>query len=328
MVTAEHLAAVAAIERNFASLEVGARATYVETYGVDRVATYVELHDIPYPGVYVSTEGKRLVPPALTMFHAIRLFARFDGPEMGQNGIFVEGKRRFLRPVDVGETISYEAELIDKYFLRGYYYIASRWRGLDAAGVPVIEGLSRNILGYARAERGSGPEPRRELFVLPPRGPGEASGGGAQRLAVEVGRELRGPTLVAHIPPPEAAHDAITRAASLHQHRDDLARRAGFPGGLVLNEFHLSHLLDLLIRYVGLDFLRDGDIDVKFIRPLLDGQSMTPRARVVKAEGARLQLDVWVENQDGEKVAVGLASCRSPVAVDGGAARPKNAGGG
>lgn len=311
MTTDDRSDAVTAIRELAAQLNVGQEVSSTETFDLDKVQLYANLHNLGFPGLYTAADGAQLVPPGLVMFHAIRLFATFEGPDMAQNGIFVEGKRRYHRPVTVGETISFEAELVDKYLLRGFHYIITRWQGVDSDGEPVVDGLSRNILGYARDETpGPAPEPRYELFALPPRPPLEVGDDVASTLEAEVGLELSGPTMEAHIPPGEEATNTILRGASLWQHDDGLARRAGFEGGMVINEFHLSHLFELLLSYFGLDYLRDGEIEVKFVKPLLQGQSMTPRARVVSSEGGRLSLDLWVDNDSGERIAVGAAACR------------------
>ena len=59
----------------------------------------------------------------------------------------------------------------------------------------------------------------------------------------------------------------------------------------------------------------DGEIEVKYIAPLLDKGTFIPKARIIGEEpprSGRLTLEVWGENQHGQKLAVGRASCLAP----------------
>jgi acyl dehydratase len=292
-------------------LRVGQTAQNTETFDAAKVRLYTDLHTLDFPRIYTAPDGVELVPPGLVMFHAIRHFATYEGPIMAQNGIFVEGKRRYLKPVPVGEAITFEGELIDKYLLRGFHYIITRWHGTDSTGDIVVEGLSRNVLGFLRDDTPApAPMPRYEAFALTSRPELDVTAAVAERLNGEVGKALEGRTLVGRIPPPQEATNTILRGASLWQHEDELAQRAGFRGGMVINEFHLSHLFEMLLRYFGIDYLRDGEIEVKFTKPLLSGESMTPRARIVERRGGRLHLDLSVENGAGERIAIGVANCK------------------
>ena len=95
-------------------------------------------------------------------------------------------------------------------------------------------------------------------------------------------------------------------------HNDQLARSAGFKGGLIMNEYHYTQLSEMLLEYFGLGWLMHGEIDVKYIAPLFDGNTFVPKAKVLGEDprgSGRLSLEIWCENQDGDKLAFGTASC-------------------
>ncbi len=74
----------------------------------------------------------------------------------------------------------------------------------------------------------------------------------------------------------------------------------------------MAYLSEVLKRFFGESWIRGGKLSVTFIGLVMPGDVVTPRAIVrekVTEEGmGRLDLEVWVENQRGEKVIVGVAS--------------------
>ncbi|MEE8398011.1 MAG: hypothetical protein V3S89_03330 [Desulfobacterales bacterium] len=95
-------------------------------------------------------------------------------------------------------------------------------------------------------------------------------------------------------------------------HNDSLAKRAGFKGAIVLNEYHFAQISQMLLEYFGPQWLSHGEIEIKYIAPLHDQDLFVPKATIVgedPPDSGRLALEIWCENQDGEKLAFGKASC-------------------
>ena len=63
-------------------------------------------------------------------------------------------------------------------------------------------------------------------------------------------------------------------------------------------------------------FNHQGKVDLKFIRPVYHGDTVTVKGRVteVKPEGKELRviLDIWCENQKGNTTAAGMGSALLP----------------
>ena len=96
-------------------------------------------------------------------------------------------------------------------------------------------------------------------------------------------------------------------------HSDRLAKDAGFKGGLILNEYHFTQISEMLLTYFGPGWLMHGEIELRYITPLFDRNTFVPKAKVLGEDppgSRRLSLELWCENQDGEKLAVGKASCQ------------------
>lgn len=73
-----------------------------------------------------------------------------------------------------------------------------------------------------------------------------------------------------------------------------------------------AYLSQMLTEHFGLDWVRGGQLSFTFVKPVFAGDTLTCRGRVKDrtVEGAKdnLLLEVWCENQHGEKVTVGEAA--------------------
>jgi acyl dehydratase len=70
-----------------------------------------------------------------------------------------------------------------------------------------------------------------------------------------------------------------------------------------------GYVIQMAIDLFGEEWLKNGTMDVKFIGLVKAGDSVISKARVTSKEKiqdkTRVTLDVWVENQEAEKVLVG-----------------------
>ncbi len=95
-------------------------------------------------------------------------------------------------------------------------------------------------------------------------------------------------------------------------HDDARARALGFKGAPVPGVTTLAYVMQVLLNFFGENWTNGGNISLTFTNPLYEGQRVTARAKVrdrkVEDGGIRLFLEVWAENEEGTKVAVGMAS--------------------
>jgi hypothetical protein len=85
-------------------------------------------------------------------------------------------------------------------------------------------------------------------------------------------------------------------------------------GALIGGSTLLSYVLEMLYNHFGQNWLYHGKIKVSFIGGgAVNGDVVTAHGRVTGVEpeagGSRVKLDVWLENQMGNKIVVGEASC-------------------
>jgi len=97
------------------------------------------------------------------------------------------------------------------------------------------------------------------------------------------------------------------------------ARRSGMERTIAQAMQQVGYLSEMMTAFHGPDWVGDGHLSVKFIRPFYVEDTVTASGAVlgpVDHEGRRhLESEVWVENEAGEKTAVGWA--HAPVRGDG-----------
>ncbi|GAA5146051.1 hypothetical protein GCM10025768_04100 [Microbacterium pseudoresistens] len=92
---------------------------------------------------------------------------------------------------------------------------------------------------------------------------------------------------------------------------DEYARQNGLPGIVADGMISTNYISSLLYRTFGVAYLAGGELRTKFIRPVVEDAILRARAVVTDAEAGAVALDVWVEDETGQKVTVGDA--RVPV---------------
>jgi acyl dehydratase len=94
--------------------------------------------------------------------------------------------------------------------------------------------------------------------------------------------------------------------------QDDAGKDLGLGGALVQGGQLVAYLNQFMMSHFGEGYLKGGDIAVSFIKPARPGDILTSKGVVkeIKSEGENsiVLCDVWLENQNGEKVTVGASS--------------------
>ena len=127
--------------------------------------------------------------------------------------------------------------------------------------------------------------------------------------AIVIGREL--PSLVKEISQRKIDAYSGVRPRSIHTD-EDWARKKGFRSPLAQGMMSTAYISEMLTELLGEGFVKGGTISVAFVKPVYVGDRLTVRG-VIKdtrgeSGGTRVVVDVWCENQNGQKTAVGTAS--------------------
>jgi 3-hydroxybutyryl-CoA dehydratase len=104
---------------------------------------------------------------------------------------------------------------------------------------------------------------------------------------------------------------SVVRPKSIHTD-EDWARQRGFRAPLAQAMMSTAYVSEMMMRFLGTGFVRGGTLSMVFIKPVYAGDRLTVRGMVKEKhhEGGatRVVVEVWCENQYGEKTALGTAS--------------------
>ena len=127
--------------------------------------------------------------------------------------------------------------------------------------------------------------------------------------AVGVGQEL--PSLVKEMSQRRIDVYSGVRPRSIHTD-EAWAHQKGFRTTLAQGMMSTAFASEMMTRLLGEGFVRGGTLSMAFIKPVYAGDRLTVRGGVkeTRPEGGRTRVvvEVWCENQHGEKTAVGTAS--------------------
>ena len=126
---------------------------------------------------------------------------------------------------------------------------------------------------------------------------------------IAVGQEL--PTLVKEISQRQIDTYSGVRPNSIHTD-EAWARKKGFRTTLAQGMMSTAYVSEMMTRLLGAGFIKGGTMSVAFIKPVYAGDRLTVHGVVKEMRpesgGTRVVVDVWCENQHGEKTAAGQAS--------------------
>jgi MaoC like domain len=98
------------------------------------------------------------------------------------------------------------------------------------------------------------------------------------------------------------------RAPRVNIHTDEeAARKAGFHAPIAGGEQTYALMANFIVDSFGIGFMRGGRLEAALVKPVFYGDTLTMHARIVDADSQQLHLELWTENQRGERVLIGTA---------------------
>ncbi len=127
--------------------------------------------------------------------------------------------------------------------------------------------------------------------------------------AVAVGQEL--PALTKE--PTQRRIDVFSGVKPRSIHTDEAwAHRKGFRTTLAQGMMSTAYVSEMMARLLGAGFVKGGTLSMAFITPVYAGDRLTVHGVVketrAESAGTRVVVEVWCQNQHGEKTAVGTAT--------------------
>ncbi len=127
--------------------------------------------------------------------------------------------------------------------------------------------------------------------------------------ATTVGQAL--PSLVKDVSQRRIDVYSGVRPRSIHSD-EAWARQKGFRTCLAQGMMSTAYVSQLMVKLLGPGFARGGTLSMAFIKPVYAGDRLTAHGIIKDKQSdsgaTRVVVEVWVENQHGEKTAVGHAT--------------------
>src|ERR1700689_5911702 len=105
-------------------------------------------------------------------------------------------------------------------------------------------------------------------------------------------------------------NNASKVAGSIHD--DATATKLGFRGGTVAGSIHLELFPPLLLKAFGQRWFERGTISLYFLNAATDREAVRAFVKEPPLDATDAQVDIWIERDDGMRVAEGTASVGNP----------------
>lgn len=126
---------------------------------------------------------------------------------------------------------------------------------------------------------------------------------------ITIGQKL--PPLVKEVGQRRIDAYSTVRARSIHTD-EAWAKAKGFRAPLAQGMMSTAYVSEMMTKFLGEGFVRGGTLSMAFLQPVYAGDRLTVHGEVkeTRAEGpaTRVIVEVWCENQEGERTAAGTAS--------------------
>ena len=107
-----------------------------------------------------------------------------------------------------------------------------------------------------------------------------------------------------------SVNNASKAAGSIHD--DATATKLGFRGGTVAGSIHLELFPPILLKAFGQRWFERGSISMYFLNATTDREAVRAFVMEPPVDAKDAQVDIWVERDDGMRVAEGTASIGNP----------------
>ncbi|HET7052320.1 MAG TPA: MaoC/PaaZ C-terminal domain-containing protein [Solirubrobacterales bacterium] len=293
-------------DATFEAMEVGQRLgpieLVVDDHYVKQFAFAVDDYAPIEAGRATGAHAAILVPELLRLLNT-----RYD-PNT-EVGLHQREEVWIHSPVEVGERVVLSGSFVDKFVKRGKGYVVT-----DASAHSLEDGrllVRHRSTEVARVDEGiemgarTAPRPRREVKGELPAGAPVAESAVA---GLSPGTAVLGPVKSLHQDQMSVFSNVAAFWRTIHTD-PGAAAKAGSERTIAQGLMEAMYLSEMGASFFGDSWLRSGWMSVAFLAPVFAGDELSAKGVVVEPETRedpeRLELEAWVENQDGVKAAVG-----------------------
>ncbi|MDA0654834.1 MAG: hypothetical protein O2912_00285 [Proteobacteria bacterium] len=230
----------------------------------------------------------------------------------------------FLGPMFVGEKFNVTWQIVDKIEDHGRLFRFTEAKLMDEKGEVRLHrrvksgAYSKALADERKKMEGTGEKPKRPpLLVDVEHQKIMQEGGPGIGKDAEVGQVYSGPAkAITFERLTTFSGGPLSNAPNWpkqNQHTDyAYAKERGLPTICSSATQYEGHLVAHMIDMFGMDFLTTGKLDVKLIKTVLDGDTVSPAFLITSKEasngGVTYGIDIWTHNQDWQKVLIGGGS--------------------
>ena len=276
----------------------------VRPQDVEAYAFAVSDHDPWFfgPGPF----GGPVVHPTLLANQALFLrHTRYVVPA----GLHARMSFEFVNAIPLGTRARTRGRVVDKYVRRGKPYMITEFVTSDDDARALVRGRFAQMLLVSVLAHEAGTAPR--TVATEPTVDQESTADTAHGRSgtLEAGQRLDPLRRVVT----QRQIDVYSGVRPRSIHTDETwATALGFRTTIAQGMMSTAYVSDLMTHAVGEGFIAGGRMDVRFVHPVLAGDVLTVQGAVtaVTREGDRVRanVDVWCENQDGQRTLAGSAS--------------------
>jgi acyl dehydratase len=114
----------------------------------------------------------------------------------------------------------------------------------------------------------------------------------------------------------DGTHTLTDARHNFHTDPEAAQRSIGMATPLASGRMQVAFATEALRRGLGAAFSHGGTVSLRFVRPVVDGDTITACGRVSEVEkrddGTKVSCEVWCENQRGERTSFGTATAVLP----------------
>lgn len=253
-----------------------------------------------------SPFGGRIASPVAAVIQMNQMWVDFYIWPYPGGGLHAKQEFEFFKPLKVGEKVKISSKIADKYNKRGRDFFVMESVVTDKTGEMIVRMKRTMTVGITPPPGG---QPARKKVVGEP-DPTEFK---PMKITASkdtpVGFELE-PVVKKMLldktrmyrgwPPVKDVHDDYVSA-----------HNSGFDKPLIMGDEITEYLGELLIKFFGKGYL-GGNLAISFVGPTWVDDVLTSKGvvkeKIKEGDAVRLVLEVWTENQKGEKVIAGTAS--------------------
>lgn len=234
-------------------------------------------------------------------------YQRYDGNTA--QGLHTHEHLRFHSPILHGETVTITGGYTEKYERRGQGYVTLEATATGDDGRVLVEHVGREIMRTVAGDVVGGHRSEGEQRSRTVVGTVDPALPLAMRAAHGLPERAALPTRTTAFTQDQMSVFSWAGRGFANVHTSvEKAAASGLDRTIVQAQQQTGHVLANLVDVFGASWFTSGDLDLRFIAPAFVDERLTTSGAVLGEADGRLEVEVWVEKDDGTRTAVGWAS--------------------